>query len=45
MQKYIDRLIKCGYTWSDAYALCCEYIDNFPIYELENFIRWIEQCG
>lgn len=45
MCKYIERLERCGYSWLEAYALICEYIEVFPLYELENYIRWIEKCG
>lgn len=43
MQKYIDRLVKCGYTKARAYSICCDFVSNLTIFDLENFILTMEQ--
>ena len=43
MQKYIDRLVKCGYTKERAYQVCCDFVRNLPIIELENFVWSMER--
>ena len=43
MQKYIDRLIKCGYSPEKAYSLCQDFRRNLSIVDLENFILSMEK--
>lgn len=43
MQKYIDRLIKCGYTNERAYKVCCDFVNNLSLFDLENFILTMEK--
>lgn len=45
MEKYIRRLMKCGYTRAKAYDLCCDFSRNLPLIELENFIYSMEKYG
>ena len=43
MRKYIERLMACGYTETEATKLCIEYSNNLPLHELENLIRSLEK--
>lgn len=43
MQKYISRLVKCGYSTAKAYELCCCFIVNFSLPELEYFVESMEK--
>lgn len=42
MEKYIRRLIECGYTRAKAYELCCDFVRNLSLFDLENFIYTME---
>lgn len=42
MDKYVERLIACGYSVAEAYAECYTFIKNFSIVELESYVSWIE---
>jgi len=43
MLKYIQRLILCGYSPTDAYVTCYDFIKEFSLIELDLFIRSIEK--
>ena len=43
MQKYINRLIKCGYSLERARAVCSDFVRNLPLIELENFVLSMEK--
>lgn len=43
MQKYVKRLVKCGYSEEHAYAVCCDFIRNLSIVDLENFVSSVEK--
>ena len=43
MQKFIDRLIHCGYSPSDAHSTCHDFIREFNIEKLEEFISSLER--
>lgn len=43
MQKYVNRLIKCGYSPVDAYNMCVNYLKDFSILDLEMLISSIEE--
>lgn len=43
MLEYVQRLILCGYSPSDAYSTCCDFIKEFSLIELDLFIRSIEK--
>lgn len=46
MQNYVDRLIRCGYSPSDAYSTCHSFIREFNTNFLELFILSVEkECG
>lgn len=50
MQKYVDRLIECGYSPEKARSLCHDIGRNLGIVDLENLIESIEKekkrpCG
>lgn len=42
MQKYEQRLIKCGYTEDAAHKLCLDFLRNLSLNELEFFIVDLE---
>lgn len=42
MKKYIDRLIKCGYSYDDAKDICCDFIKNLSLFSLECFVLSVE---
>ncbi len=42
MDKYIKRLIKCGYSADDAKSICAQFIKDFSLFELNNFILFME---
>ena len=44
MYKYIERLVKCGYTKAKAYELCCDFIRNLSLFDLENFVISMEKA-
>lgn len=43
MFKYVNRLMKCGYTKAKAYSVCCDFVTNLSIFDLENFILTMER--
>lgn len=43
MQKYIDRLVRCGYTAERARNVCSDFARNLPLIELENFVISMEK--
>lgn len=43
MQEYIQRLIHCGYSPSDAYSTCWSFVRDFSLNELMYFIRCLEE--
>jgi len=43
MERYIKRLIRCGYSADRAYCVCYDFAKNLPLIELENFIESIER--
>lgn len=43
MLKYIQRLMSCGYSPTDAYSTCYDFIKEFSLIELESFISSIEK--
>lgn len=42
MSKYVDRLVKCGYTHTAASQLCCDFIRNLSLFELDCFVVYLE---
>lgn len=48
MSEYIQRLIRCGYSPSDAYRTCYNFIKEFNMSILQKFISDLEKglrCG
>lgn len=43
MLEYVQRLMSCGYSPSDAYSTCCDFIKEFSLIELNLFIQSIEK--
>lgn len=43
MEKYINRLVKCGYSTRRAYNVCCDFVRNMSIIDLECFVSSIEE--
>lgn len=42
MKAYIDRLIKCGYSRQQAQEVCCDFVRNLPLIDLDFFVRSME---
>jgi hypothetical protein len=42
MLKYIIRLVKCGFTVEEACQDCCDFMRDFSLFELENFVSSME---
>lgn len=47
MHKYVNRLMKCGYTYAKACDLCLDFVYNLSLFDLECFVRDMEdkRCG
>ena len=47
MSTYIKRLVKCGYSKEKAFKVCCDFVRNLGIVDLECFIYSMERklCG
>lgn len=45
MQEYIQRLIRCGYSPSDACSTCHDFVKEFSLDELVSFIEYLEKEG
>ena len=43
MDKYIDRLVKCGYERNKAVRTCEEFTRNLPLVDLELFVEATEE--
>lgn len=43
MQQYINRLMKCGYSFENAYKICQDFQKNLSIVDLENFVLSMEK--
>lgn len=43
MSEYVNRLIKCGYSPTHAYATCQNFIKEFSLCELVKFIVALEE--
>jgi len=43
MDRYIKRLIRCGYSADRAYCVCFDFAKNLPLIDLEYFIESIER--
>lgn len=43
MQKYIDRLMRCGFSYHRAYYECCDFIKEYGLEGLEDYISSIEK--
>lgn len=43
MQEYVDRLIRCGLSPSEAYSTCVSFIKHFSLLDLQMFISSIEK--
>lgn len=43
MDKYVYRLVRCGYSADRAYCICSDFVKNLPFIELENFVNSIER--
>lgn len=43
MYKYIERLIKCGYSISRAYDVCVDFVRNLSWLDLEYFVHSVEK--
>ena len=47
MKAYVERLVQCGYSKERAFEVCCDFVRNLGIVDLECFIYSKEQnlCG
>ena len=48
MNKYVMRLVRCGYSKTKAISLCEEFSRNLPLISLEWFVESVERrlvCG
>ena len=48
MSKFINRLVKCGYSYIEACSACKDILRNLPIWDLEFFVSSVERhhrCG
>lgn len=43
MQKYIDALVRCGYTREQAYKECVGFLKDFSLLELRWFVESAER--
>jgi len=43
MSDFVQRLIRHGYSASEAYTICQSFLKEFTIVELEIFIKSIEK--
>ncbi len=43
MSRYINRLVRCGYTRAKAKRLCIDFIKNLSIFDLEQFVLAMEE--
>ena len=43
MSDYVQRLIRCGYSPSEAYSTCYNFIKEFSIRDLQTFITCLEE--
>ena len=43
MDKYINRLMKCGYSHYKAFMICRDFTINLSLFDLECFIVSMEQ--
>lgn len=43
MQKYEQRLVRCGYTKANAHSVCLEFLNNLSLNELEYFVTDLER--
>ena len=43
MQKYVDRLIRCGYDPERAYSVCCDMVRNLSFMDLVFFVVTMEE--
>lgn len=43
MEKYINRLTKCGYSTYKAKLICLEFLKDFSLVDLNNFICFMEK--
>lgn len=44
MSDYIQRLIQCGYSPSEAYSTCYDFIKEFSLQDLQAFIVCLEEA-
>lgn len=43
MKEYINRLIKCGYSYDRARSLCLGFLKDFSLQDLEYFVSFMEK--
>lgn len=43
MEKYINRLVRCGFSYHRAYYKCYDFIKEYGMRELEDYISFIEK--
>lgn len=43
MQKYIDALVRCGYTEEQAYEECVGFLKDFSLLGLQYFVESAER--
>lgn len=43
MEKYINRLERCGYSRDYAKKLCIDFITNLSLFDLECFVWYVEK--
>ena len=42
MTEYVVRLINCGFTVEEAYKDCCDFLRDFSLFELQNYVTSME---
>ena len=47
MRKYVERLVKCGYSRRRAVKVCEDFVRNLPLIDLDFFVCSVEGklCG
>lgn len=45
MDRYINRLIACGFPAHEAHTICIDFVRNYTVDDLEDFVRSAEDDG
>ena len=42
-QCYVKRLVSCGYSYANAIRVCGDFLKNFTLADLDDFVKSIEK--